>query len=57
VPIDPNESNGLDRPSVAQCRHIRAVSIGRVEQVLGNVGSVALAQIRQTLGLILDIPF
>jgi mRNA interferase MazF len=57
VPLDPNESNGLDRPSAAQCQHIRAVSVGRVEQVLGNVGSVALAQIRETLGLILDIPF
>jgi mRNA interferase MazF len=50
VPIDPSESNGLDRPSVAQCQHIRAVSIGRVGQVLGNVGPVALAQIRETLG-------
>jgi mRNA interferase MazF len=50
VPIDPNESNGLDRPSVAQCQHIWAASIGRVGQVLGNVGPVALAQIRETLG-------
>jgi mRNA interferase MazF len=57
VPLDPSESNGLDRPSVAQCQHIQAVSVGRAEQVLGNVGSVALAQIRETLGLILDIPF
>ncbi len=56
VPIAPSESNGLNRPSAAQCQHIRAVSVGRVEQVLGNVGSVALAQIRETLGLILDIP-
>jgi mRNA interferase MazF len=57
VPLDPNEANGLDRRSAAQCQHIRAVSVGRVEQVLGNVGRVALAQIRETLGLILDIPF
>jgi mRNA interferase MazF len=57
APLDPNGSNGLDRPSVAQCRHIRAVSIGRVEQVPGNVGPVALARIRESRGLIVDLPF
>jgi len=56
VLIEPSPGNGLDRPSAAQCQHIRAASVGRVEQVLGNVGRVALAQIRETLGLILDIP-
>ncbi len=56
VLIEPNESNGLRRPSAAQCQHIRAVSVGRVERVRGNVGSVALTQIREALGLILDMP-
>ena len=55
VLIEPGAGNGLDRPSAAQCQHIRAVSVVRVEQILGNVGSVSLAQIRETLGLILDI--
>jgi len=56
VPIDPGEENGLERRSAAQCQHVRAVSVGRVERVVGNVGSVTLAQIREVLGLILDIP-
>jgi len=56
VPLEPDDANGLDRPSAAQCQHIRAVSVGRVERVLGNVGRVALTQIRDVLGLILDTP-
>ena len=56
VLIEPSEANGLGRPSTVQCQRIRAVSAGRVERVLGNMGSVALAQIRETLGLIFDIP-
>ena len=54
--IIPDTTNGLDRTSAAQCQHIRAVSMGRLEQVRGNVGPVAHAQIREALGLILDIP-
>lgn len=54
--VDPDEANGLDRLATAQCQHVRAVSVGRIEGVLGNVGAVALAQIREALGLILDIP-
>ncbi|MBM3695640.1 MAG: type II toxin-antitoxin system PemK/MazF family toxin [Actinobacteria bacterium] len=54
--IEPDQSNGLERPAAAQCQHVRAVSAGRVDRVLGNVGAVALARIRETLGLILDIP-
>jgi mRNA interferase MazF len=56
VLLEPDDADGLGQPSAAQCQHIRAVSLGRVEQVLGNVGSVALAQIRDTLGLVLDLP-
>jgi mRNA interferase MazF len=54
--LQPDGSNGLDRATAAQCQHVRAVSVGRVDRVLGNVGGVVLAQIRETLGLILDIP-
>jgi mRNA interferase MazF len=56
VTIEPSEANGLERLTAAQCQHIRAVSMDRVERVTGNVGGVALAQIRETLSLILGIP-
>jgi mRNA interferase MazF len=54
--LEPDGSNGLDRATAAQCQHVRAISVGRIDRVLGNVGGVVLAQIRETLGLILDIP-
>ncbi len=56
VLLEPDDINGLEHPSVAQCQHVRAVSTVRVDHVRGNVGSVALAQIRDVIGLILDIP-
>jgi mRNA interferase MazF len=55
VPIEPDSENGLRDTSVAQCQHIRAVSIRRADQVIGNIGPAAVTQIRDTLGLILDI--
>jgi len=55
VVLEPTALNGLDRPSVAQCQHVRAVSTGRVDRALGNVGGVVLSQIREVLGLILDV--
>lgn len=48
--------NGLDRLSAAQCQHVGAVAPSRVLRVRGNVGPVILAQIRETLSVILDIP-
>ena len=56
VEIDADAANGLDRRSAAQCQHIRAVAARRIDHQRGNVGSAALAQIRDLLGLILDIP-
>jgi len=55
VRIEPGELTGLDERSSAQCQHIRAVSTARVENVRGSVGVIALAQIRDVLGVILDI--
>jgi mRNA interferase MazF len=55
VPIEPDERNGLEQTSAAQCQHIRSVSTDRVEQVVGNVGPLVLSQIRETIGLILDV--
>jgi mRNA interferase MazF len=56
VAVDPGGDNGLDRPSAAQCQHIRAVSPGRVLDVRGNVGAVVLTQVREMIAVILDLP-
>ena len=56
VEIDVDPANGLEHRSAAQCQHIRALAAGRVEATRGNVGSAALTQIREVLGLILDVP-
>ena len=56
VRIEPDEANGLDSVSSAQCQHIRAVSTGRIGRVRGNVGPIALSQIREVIALILDLP-
>lgn len=56
VEIEADGTNGLDRLSAAQCQHIRAVAAARLGDVRGNVGTVALAQVRDVLGLLLDVP-
>ena len=56
VEIDIDLADGLDHRSAAQCQHIRAVAARRIDVKRGNVGAAALAQIRDLLGLILDIP-
>jgi mRNA interferase MazF len=53
VAADPH--NGLDRTSAAQCQHVRSVSVRRVLGVRGNVGPTCLAQLRETLGILLDV--
>lgn len=55
VEIPPDETNGLMHHSAGQCQHVRAVSARRVEEVLGNVGAAALAQIREVIGAMLDL--
>jgi mRNA interferase MazF len=55
VLIEGDASNGLEGESAAQCQHIRAVSVDRVESVRGNVGPTKISEIRAVLGLILDI--
>jgi mRNA interferase MazF len=54
IAVDP--ANGLEQVSAAQCQHIRAISPQRVSEVRGNVGLAALAQLRETIALILDLP-
>lgn len=55
VVIEPDAANGLEQPSAAQCQHMRAVSPARVDGTLGNVGALALSQIRETIAVIIDL--
>ena len=55
IEVEPDRHNGVENPCVAQAQQVRAISITRISQVRGNVGSVTLARIRDKLGLILDI--
>ena len=55
IEIHADEHNGLEADSAAQCQHIRSVSVDRVDSVRGNVGAATLSEIRDVLGLILDI--
>lgn len=56
VVVEPEETNGLDVVSAAQCQHIRAVSPRRIMGVRGNVGTTMLTQLRETIAIILDLP-
>lgn len=56
VVIEPDETNGLDVVSAAQCQHLRAVSTTRISGTRGNVGIATLAQLRETIAVILDLP-
>jgi mRNA-degrading endonuclease toxin of MazEF toxin-antitoxin module len=50
------QGTGLDAVSVAQCHLCSVISTGRIlDEVYGNVGAVALAQIRAVLGDLLDL--
>lgn len=53
--LEPDRANGLDTKSAAQCQQIRAASIGRVDGARGNDGGSSLSEIRDVIGLILDI--
>lgn len=55
IVLAPDEQNGLAVESAAQCQHVRSVSPRRILEVRGNVGGAALAQIRETIAVLLDI--
>lgn len=55
VRIEADAENGLEVESAAQCQHVRAVAVSRVREPAGNVGAVALAAIRDTLAVLLDL--
>ena len=56
ITITPDRVNRLGQTSAAQCQQIRAISPQRVSEARGNVGLAALAQLRETIALILDLP-
>jgi mRNA interferase MazF len=56
IAIEPDEANGLVERSAAQCQHLRAVSTSRIVATRGNVGPAVLAQLRETIAVILDLP-
>ncbi|HEX5614876.1 MAG TPA: type II toxin-antitoxin system PemK/MazF family toxin [Acidimicrobiia bacterium] len=56
IVIEPDATNGLHAVSAAQCQHLRAVSPTRIVAVRGNVGASVLAQLRETIAMILDLP-
>lgn len=54
IVISPDSLNGLKAISAAQCQHIRSVATARVISQIGNVGAVALRQVRDTVATIID---
>ena len=56
ITIEPDDANGLDAVSAAQCQHIRAISPARIIGARGNVGTIVLAQLRESLTVLLDLP-
>lgn len=56
IVIEPDEANGLAAVSAAQCQHLRAISPRRILGIRGNVGAAALAQVREAIAVILDLP-
>ena len=48
-------TSGLHADSAAQCQHVRAVATSRIRNTVGNVGPSALAQIRETIAVLLDM--
>ncbi|MEO6571842.1 MAG: type II toxin-antitoxin system PemK/MazF family toxin [Ilumatobacteraceae bacterium] len=55
IVIEPDPGNRLEQSSAAQCQHVRAVSPARVADTLGNIGALALSQIRESIAVIIDL--
>lgn len=55
VLIDPDEGNGLEARSSAQCQHVRSVATTRIHRRRGNIGPALLGEVRETLALLLDL--
>lgn len=55
IVVDPDERNGLRATSAAQCQHVRSVATARILDRGGNVGPLVLAEVRETLSVLLDL--
>ena len=53
--VTPDKENQLKAPSAAQCQHVRSISVERLIATRGAVGPALLAEIREVLGLLLDL--
>lgn len=56
VTVAPDQRNRLEQESSAQCQHLRSVSTARLGPEGGNVGAAVLAQVRDVVALVLDLP-
>lgn len=56
VEVEANGGSGLSVRSAAQCQHVRSVSPARLGEPIGNVGPLVLAQLREMLSVIFDLP-
>jgi mRNA interferase MazF len=54
VEIQPDARNGLAVASAAQCQHVRSIATSRTGPRIGHVGPLGLAQIRETIAVLLD---
>ncbi|SNC62407.1 mRNA interferase MazF [Kytococcus aerolatus] len=54
ITLEADPHNGLDVASAAQCQHVRSVATVRIVESHGNVGHVALSEIRESLALLID---
>ena len=55
VVIPADASNGLASDSAAQCQQVRSISASRIGTTVGQISSVQLIQVRETLALLLDL--
>lgn len=55
VYLEPDKDNRLSAPSAAQCQHVRSVSVHRLSAPTGAVRPLVLAEIREVLGLLLEL--
>ncbi|HEU5149056.1 MAG TPA: type II toxin-antitoxin system PemK/MazF family toxin [Iamia sp.] len=56
VVVEADAQNGLDNDSAAQCQHLRSVSRERIVASRGHIGAEVLAQVREVIADLLDLP-
>jgi mRNA interferase MazF len=56
VRLDPDDTNGLDKPSLADTLQVRSVSTRRLVRRLGEMSSPDFRKILQALAVVFDLP-